>query len=144
MFPKDKIIEIFSMCDDFSKGFDSVVSKSAITGVNSERKREFHRNGKMSNSEVMTFLILFHNSGYRCFKYFYLDHVCKHMRYMFPKTLSYDRFVELQKLVVIKLAVFVTTVLMGKWACICFINSTPLRVCKNQNILQYNTFKGIA
>jgi hypothetical protein len=64
MFPKDKIIEIFSMCDDFSKVFDSIVSKSAIAGAEPERKREYHRDGKMSDYEVMTILILFHNSGY--------------------------------------------------------------------------------
>lgn len=64
MFPKDKIIEIFSMCDDFSKVFDSIVSKSAIVGAEPERKREYHRDGKMSDYEVMTILILFHNSGY--------------------------------------------------------------------------------
>ena len=64
MFPKDKIIEIFSMCDDFSKVFDSILSKSAIAGAKPERKREYHRDGKMSDYEVMTILILFHNSGY--------------------------------------------------------------------------------
>ncbi len=52
------------MCDDFSKVFDSIVSKSAITGAEPERKREYHRDGKMSDYEVMTILILFHNSGY--------------------------------------------------------------------------------
>ena len=54
MFPEDKIIEIFSMCDDFSRVFDGIVFKSAITRVKSERKREYHRDGKMSDSEVMT------------------------------------------------------------------------------------------
>ena len=31
MFPKDKIIEIFSMCDDFSKVFDKTFEQNAIT-----------------------------------------------------------------------------------------------------------------
>ena len=114
MFPEDKIIEIFSMCDDFSKVFGGIVSKSAITGVKPERKREYHRDGKVSDSEVMTILILFHNSGFRCLKHFYLEYVCKHMRQLFPKTVSYNRFVEVQKMAVVKLAVFVKTILMGK------------------------------
>lgn len=63
------------MCDDFSKIFDNIVSKSAITSAKSERKREYHRDSKMSDSEVMTFLIFFHNSGYRCLKHFYHEHV---------------------------------------------------------------------
>ena len=33
-------------------------------GAEPERKREYHRDGKMSDYEVMTILILFHNSGY--------------------------------------------------------------------------------
>ena len=144
MFPEDKIIEIFSMCDDFSKNFDGIVQKNSITAGDSAKKRKYHRDGKMSDSEVMTILILFHNSGYRCLKHFYLDHVCKHMRHLFPKTVSYNRFVELEKRAVLKLAVLVKTILMGKCTGISFIDSTPLRVCKNQRILQHKTFKGIA
>ena len=132
------------MCDDFSKNFDGIVQKNLITAGDSAKKRKYHRDGKMADSEVMTILILFHNSGYRCLKHFYLDHVCKHMRHLFPKTVSYNRFVELEKRAVLKLAVLVKTILMGKCTGISFIDSTPLRVCKNQRILQHKTFKGIA
>ena len=66
MFPEGKIIEIFSICDDFSKVFDKTVEQNAITGGDSSKKRKYHRDGLMSDSEVMTILILFHNSGYRC------------------------------------------------------------------------------
>lgn len=144
MFPGCKITEIFFMCDESSKNYDEIVSKNSTTGYHSEKKRKYHRDGKMSDSEVMTILFLFHNSGYRCLKQFYLDYVCMHMRHRFPKTVSYNRFVELQKLSVIKLAVFVKIILMGKCTGISFIDSTPLRVCKNQRILQHKTFKGIA
>lgn len=65
MFPEDKIIEIFSMCDDFSKNFDGIVQKNvqknSITAGDSAKKRKYHRDGKMSDAEVMTILILFHN-----------------------------------------------------------------------------------
>ena len=30
MFPNDKIIEIFSLCDDFSKNFDDIIQKNSI------------------------------------------------------------------------------------------------------------------
>ena len=144
MFPDDKIIEIFSMCDDFSKNFDDIIQKNSIDARESTKKRKYHRDGTMSDAEVMTILVLFHGSGYRCLKHFYLDHVCKHMRHLFPKVVSYNRFIELQKCAVIKLAVFVKTILMGKCTGISFIDSTPLRVCRNQRILQHKTFKGIA
>ena len=92
----------------------------------------------------MTILILFHDSGYRCLKHFYLQYVCKYMRHLFPKTVSYNRFVELERRAVVKLAILVKSVLMGKCIGISFIDSTPLRVCKNQRILQHKTFRGIA
>lgn len=132
------------MCDDFSKNFDDIIQKNSIDASESTKKRKYHRDSTMSDAEVMTILVLFHGSGYRCLKHFYLDHVCKHMLHHFPKVVSYNRFVELQKRVVIKLAVFVKTILMGKCTGISFIDSTPLRVCKNQRILQHKTFKGIA
>lgn len=144
MFPEGKITEIFSMCDDFSKVFDKTVEQNAITGSDSSKKRKYHRDGLMSDSEVMTILILFHNSGYRCLKHFYLQYVCRHLRHLFPKTVSYNRFVELERHAVVKLAILVKSVLMGKCTGISFIDSTPLRVCKNQRILQHKTFKGIA
>ena len=144
MFLDDKIIEVFSMCDDFGKNFDDIIQKNSIDARESTKKRKYHRDGTMSDAEVMTILVLFHGSGYRCLKHFYLDHVCKHMRHLFSKVLSYNCFVELQKRAVIKLAVFVKTILMGKCTGISFIDSTPLRVCRNQRILQHKTFKGIA
>ena len=144
MFPEDKIIEIFSICDDFSKVFDKTVDQNAITACDSSKKRKYHRDGMMSDSEVMTILILFHDSGYRCLKHFYLQYVCKYMRHLFPKTVSYNRFVELERRAVVKLAILVKSVLMGKCTGISFIDSTPLRVCKNQRILQHKTFRGIA
>ena len=135
MFSEGKIIDIFSICDDFSKVFDKTVEQNAITGGDSPKKRKYHRDGLMSDSEVMTILILFHNSGYRCLKHFYLQYVCRHMRHLFPKVVSYNRFVELERHAVVKLAILVKSVLMGKCTGISFIDSTPLRVCKNQRIL---------
>ena len=64
------------------------------------------------------------------------------MRHLFPKTVSYNRFVELERRAVVKLAILVKSVLMGKCTGISFIDSTPLRVCKNQRILQHKTFRG--
>ena len=51
----------------------------------SDKKRQYHREGRMSKAEVMMIMIFFHSSGYRCLKHFYLDRVCKHMRHLFPE-----------------------------------------------------------
>lgn len=145
MFPDDKITEIFFMCDEFSKLFDQKISSMRkLQPSKDERKREYHRDCRMSDSEVMTIMIAFHSSGFRCLKHFYLEHVCRHMLHLFPNVLSYSRFVELQKTAAIKLVVFVKYVLMGRCTGISFIDSTPLRVCRHQRILQHRTFKGLA
>ena len=54
-----------------------------------ERKRKYHRVSRMSKAEIMVIMILFHSSGYRCLKHFYLEKVCKHMRHLFPEVVSY-------------------------------------------------------
>ncbi len=47
----------------------------------------------MSNAEVITILVAFHMSGHRCLKHFYLNHVRGHWGHLFPKTVSYNKFV---------------------------------------------------
>ena len=76
-------------------------------------------------------MILFHYSGYRCLKHFYLEKVCHYLCHLFPEVVLYNRFVELQKEVVIPLALFIKKVLLVKCTGISFVDSTPLRVCRN-------------
>ena len=85
MIPDDKIIELFSKCDDFSKNSDDIIQNSSIDAQESTKKHKHHREGIISDAEVMTVLVLFHYSGYRCLKHFYLNHVCERMRHIFPK-----------------------------------------------------------
>ena len=58
--------------------------------------------------------------------------------------MSYNRFVELEKTVALPLAIFIKKVLLGKCTGISFVDSTPLRVCRNQRIHIHKVFKGIA
>ena len=74
----------------------------------------------------------------------YQEYVCKHLAYLFPKRVSYNRFVELEKEVLLLLAVFIKEVLLGTCTCISFVDSNPLRVCRNQRIRMYKTFEGLA
>ena len=65
-------------------------------------------------------------------------------RHLFPKVVSYNRLVELERDVAIPLTLFIKKVLLGKCTGISFVDSTPLRVCKNQRIHVHKVFKGIA
>ena len=141
MFSDDKITEIYCMADDFCKEFSFQQAKYLV-----EDKRLRHRNKpkRMSDAEIMVILILFHSGGFRCFKHYYLEYVCKHLRHLFPQCVSYNRFVELERQVLLPLTIFIKKVLLGTCTGISFVDSTPLRVCRNQRILIHKTFEGLA
>ena len=104
-------------------------------------KRKYHRNSTMSKAEVMLIMILFHGSGYRCFKHFYLEKVCKQLRHLFPKVVSYNRIVELEREVAVPLTLFIKKVLLGKCTGISFVDSTLYvvkRKCTTANIVIYS------
>ncbi|MBF1458155.1 MAG: transposase [Prevotella pallens] len=64
MITEDKVAEIFCVVDDFCKFFDAMTAKYTLKPTG---KRKYHRNSTMSKAEVMLIIILFHDSGYRCF-----------------------------------------------------------------------------
>lgn len=82
--------------------------------VESPGKRHRNRSCKMSDSEVMTILMLFHLMRHRDLKTFYLGYVCYHMREYFPNRLSYNRFVERQASVAVHLLLFLQTCALGQ------------------------------
>ncbi len=142
MISDDKIIEIFCNLDDFMKEFDAILTKNGISDASQTKKRK--RKSKMSKSEVMTIMVIFHLKSYRNLKHFYLHYVCKHMTDFFPDLVSYNRFVELQKKVIQPLAVYLKLYGLGKCSGISFIDSTTLKVCHYKREKQHKVFKGIA
>jgi hypothetical protein len=133
----DRITDIFCQVDTFCIHFHKVLA-SHILG-NPPKKKP-----RLSVSEVMTLMILFHHSGYRTMKGFYTEYVKVHMRHLFPKTVSYNRYVELMAAANLPLALFVKTCCMGSSTGISFMDSTPLRVCKNKRISRNKVFEGVA
>ena len=120
MITDDKITHIFCLADDFCKYFSSELKKHQL----SDGKKHRNKPGRLSDAEVITILILFHSKGFRCLKHFYTQYVCKHLLHLFPKTVSYNRFVELQKSVLLSLTVFIKEVFWGLYRhCICWFNS---------------------
>ena len=54
----------------------------------------------MSDSEIMTVLIMFHFGTFDNFKHYYLHFIRIHLKHDFPDAVSYNRFVELESRVV--------------------------------------------
>jgi hypothetical protein len=98
----------------------------------------------MSPSEIVTITVLFHLSGMRTFKYFYLFYVQLHLKDEFPKTVSYNRFVELMQSNIFPLTLYMKTCCLGSSTGISFVDSRPIRICKSKRIRNNKVFKGIA
>ena len=142
MLSSHKVTEIFFIIDEFDKNFEKIVSDHSL--VQNTDLKQRNRKSTLSDSEVMTILILFHSGHYRDLKHYYINHVKNHMKSEFPETVSYNRFVELQKKVVVKLAIFLKMFCLGKCTGISYIDSTPIRVCHIKREKQHKVFKGFA
>jgi hypothetical protein len=102
------------------------------------------RKPKMSVSEVITIMVLFHYGSFRNMKHFYLHYLKVHQTHLFPNTVSYNRFVELMQSAALPLTLFLKSQCFGEGTGISFIDSTPIRVCKNKRIKRNKVFKGVA
>ncbi|MEQ1290220.1 IS982 family transposase, partial [Acinetobacter johnsonii] len=86
----DHITELFCILDDFCKTFNESLEKALISDQKSKLKKS-----ALSLSEAMTIVILFHQSGFRFFKYFYCQMIVPFWKSAFTKLLSYNRFIEI-------------------------------------------------
>ena len=141
LLSEDKITEIYCLTDDFCKFYGETVKNNALEEPDGKRHR--NKPNRLSYAEAITILVAFHMGGHRRLKHFYLEFVCRHWTHLFPNTVSYNRFVELEREVALLLPVFVRHVLLGKCTGISFVDSTSMRVCKNQRIHCHKVFRGI-
>lgn len=121
-----------------------MLRRRGLSEPRNDRKRDYHRDCRMSQAEIMVIMIMFHSSNHRCLKHFYLNEICVRYRHLFPDTVSYGRFTELEKSIVVQFVIFVKKCLLGKCTGISFVDSTMLRVCRNQRIHMHKVFKGLA
>lgn len=135
----NRLVEIFCDVDDFCKAFIPQWERQRIEDGTRKRKR----NCNMYPSEIMTIIIAFHNSNYRCFKVFYTEFIQCYYRKEFPALLSYTRFVEMIPTVFIPLCSYFNQV-KGKATGIQFIDSTAIKVCHNLRINRHKVFARVA
>lgn len=134
---KGKITEIFYITDEFCKNFKNSIECYLIGNL--PKKKPI-----MSESEVITLMILFHTGAFKTLKDFYLFYVKIHLKEEFPNTVSYNRFTELMQSAVLPMTIMMKTCCLGSCTGISFVDSTPVRVCKNKRIKRNKVFKGIA
>lgn len=134
---KDKVTEVFYMVDEFCIHFEAQIKANLIGNAPKRRPT-------MSTSEVITLMILFHSGCFRNMKHFYEHYVKLHLEAEFPNTVSYNRFTELMQSAILPLSMFMKTCCLGECSGITYVDSTPIRVCKNKRIKRNKVFKGIA
>lgn len=132
------IVSLFCEIDDFYKVFESIWEKHLL-GNGRVRKRD----SLLSLPEVMTILVMYHGSGYKNLKSFYLREICRHHQADFRHLVSYNRFVELQARCVMPLF-FYLVCKRGGCTGISFIDATSIKVCHNLRIPSHKVFLGSA
>lgn len=133
------LLELFCAVDDFCLTFEPQWHQAQLT--DGTRKRQRARS--LCTSEIMTLLILFHQSHYRNFKAYYRDHVLAHLRAEFPGLVSYSRFVEFIPSVLLPLCAYARHC-QGDCTGISYIDSTALAVCANHRIRSHRVFADLA
>lgn len=133
------ILPLFVEIDEFCQRFEPIWNQHLIA----QNCKKRNRPRSLALSEVMTILILFHQSGYRNLKQFYLEFVCRYLNSEFPHLVSYTRFVEFERDALVPLVAYLKS-RRGNCTGISFIDSTKLAVCENLRIPQHRQFLGIA
>ena len=82
MFSEAKVTEIYCMSDDFCKEFAKVPERYIVEDGN---HKHWNKPNRMSDVKIMVILILFHSEGFRCFKHYCKEYVCKHLTHLFFK-----------------------------------------------------------
>ncbi len=129
-----KVIEIYCTIDDLIKKLPT-----SMTQRERKRKRKFI----MSDSEVITIMVLFHMSHTTDFEYFYTRKICHGHRMDFPNLLSYSRFVE-RFLELAPLCLAVLDLMMKECTGISYVDSTSLKSCHIKREHQHRVMASLA
>ena len=135
----ESLVELFVHVDDFWQANRDAWYQHMLESGTRQRIRD----KQLSESEIMTIVILFHQSGYREFKKFYLKYVCVHLKHAFPKLVSYSRFVRFMSEIGVLLFAYLRSCL-GVCTGISFVDSTSIAVCHNRRINRNKVFDGFA
>jgi hypothetical protein len=89
---EDSVTRIYCDADGFCKALEGYCKTHLLPG---RKAPKWFPASQLPLSEAMAAILLFHLSGYRCYKRYYERHACAQMRGYFPWPASYSRFVGL-------------------------------------------------
>ena len=126
---------IFYEIDNFCKEFESQIKIG---------KKKRNRSVSLTMSEVMTLSLWYHYTGHNTFKDYYTKHVQEYLTREFPKLVSYNRFIELRKTIVMPMLIFFCTKKLSFCTGISFADSFKLEACNIKRASSHKTLKNIA
>jgi hypothetical protein len=132
------LLELFCDVDDFCQWYRGHEGKQV-----SDRSGQRRRQPGLSESEIMTLVVHFHQAGHRHFKTYYEDYVQVQLKTDFPGLVSYSRFVQLMPRVTLLLWAYAQAKCQPCTG-LSYIDSTALRVCTNRRINRHKVFKRLA
>ena len=132
------ITALYCCLDAFCKVFEEWEAHRLIPSGQTRK-----RSGKLSRSEMLFIMVLFHLSPYKNFKTFYLYGIGVQHRGGFRDLPHYDRFITLMPRLFAPLMVLLHS-LSGEETGIYFVDSTKLAVCHNRRIHRHKVFDGLA
>lgn len=137
-----QLVTIFCEMDDFCNELENNMIKTLLTGPEQGSGKRGPDCG-LTNSEIVTILIMFQKIRFRDFKTFYCYFVQKLWREHFPKLPTYERFVELIKRALLPLTLFIH-IRSGKRNNIYYIDASCLPVCHIKRSKRHKTFEEVA
>jgi hypothetical protein len=132
------ITALYCCLDDFCKAFADGEAQRLIPSPATRQ-----RVGKLSRSEMLFIVVLFHLSPFKHFKAFYLYGIGQQHRACFGDLPHYDRFVSLMPRLFVPLMVLLHS-LSGERTGVYCADSTKLAVCHNCRIHRHKVFDGLA
>jgi hypothetical protein len=131
------VTALYCCLDDFCKLFEEWEEHQLIPSETGQRT------GKLSRSEMLLIVVLFHLSPFKHFKAFYHYGIGYQHRACFGAIPHYDRFVSLMPRLFVPLMVLLHS-LSGEHTGLYFADSTKLAVCHNRRIHRHKVFDGLA
>lgn len=138
------IVELYVIIDDFCQKFIPKYKKLM------KNKGQIHRDRMcmLNSSEIVLIMLLFTQSGYKCFKWYYINEILDgEYRHYFNSVPSYNRFVELMPRsmqVLFRFMKYLMFTVRQQQNEVEYIDSTKIPVCHNKRTSSNKVFDGSA
>jgi len=137
------MVELYVIIDDFCKKF----TPKYINLLKRKQLKCRNRSSMLNSSEIVLIILLFTQSGYKCFKWYYINEVMGTYRGYFKELPSYNRFIELMPgnmLILFRFLKYLMFKVRSQNNNVEFVDSTKIPVCHNKRTSSHKVFEGLA